>query len=31
MGAWKVTVLGDVPRVTVERMARSVQAVAATP
>ncbi|GAA0709096.1 MucB/RseB C-terminal domain-containing protein [Dokdonella soli] len=28
-GAWKITVLGDVPRVTLERMARSVQAVAA--
>ena len=29
MGAWKITGLGDVPRATVERMARSVQAVAA--
>lgn len=27
-GAWKVTVLGDVPRATVERIARSVQPVA---
>lgn len=31
MGAWKITVLGDVPRATVERMARSVRAVPATP
>jgi sigma-E factor negative regulatory protein RseB len=31
MGVWKITVLGDVPRATVERMARSVQVVAPTP
>ena len=30
-GAWKITVLGDVPRVTLERIARSVQAVPASP